>query len=235
MSWIPTVCNCGRGVLLPREEPACSCEQVIRKKVRDDIVEVPTTGLTADQLADQSLMNFLALTQLRARRQRTGRQAPEPSDPAPAPTAGTKKAAAPERVTKTAPVKKMKVKKRDEHRRDYKAEHVAYIASSQWVAKRKEYIAAVNPTQCPVCKDPWGKGGHIHHKSYKHMGAEPLEDLVHLCEDCHEKIHILYKRPIWRRRGLRATTDHVLARGLRALPALPRGHTVETLALSDLA
>lgn len=229
VAWIPTDCACGPGGHLLKAKPACSCKQITKRKRRNSVVEVAVTGLTPEQLADAAFMTARGLEELiRQRRRSTAAQAKQAEKQ----TAGrTKKMSNPVVLANLAPANKATPKAS----RDYRTEYVTYIASAAWRAKRREYIAVVAPTECPVCEGPWGPGDHIHHKSYEHMGAEPLEDLVHLCEACHDKLHALYQRPVWRRRGLRATTDHVLARGLRALPALPRGHTVETLALSDLA
>ena len=68
------------------------------------------------------------------------------------------------------------------HKIDYKA----YINSEAWKEKRKQVLIRSNG--CYVCETK-NKIIHVHHKTYKRLGSENLEDLVALCEDCHNKLH----------------------------------------------
>lgn len=74
-----------------------------------------------------------------------------------------------------------------------KAEYAAYLKSPAWKAKRKEAIA-FHGTTCQRCHTPLGQGMttyylRVHHKSYAHLGNEPMEDLEVLCLGCHEQHH----------------------------------------------
>jgi predicted HNH restriction endonuclease len=48
---------------------------------------------------------------------------------------------------------------------------------------------------------------HLHHRTYKNLGNERLNDLVPLCPDCHDRVHALHRSdPRWKRAGLWAAT-----------------------------
>lgn len=65
----------------------------------------------------------------------------------------------------------------------------SYIKSSAWRAVRARYIASGLPKVCYVCGAQWGRGGHLHHRTYKNLGRERLMDLVPLCPGCHRDVH----------------------------------------------
>ncbi len=74
-----------------------------------------------------------------------------------------------------------------------KDEYAKYLKSPQWKAKRQEAIAH-HGTTCQRCGTKQAPGYstyyiRVHHKSYEHLGNEPMEDLEVLCVSCHEKIH----------------------------------------------
>lgn len=223
LKWVPTDCDCGLGAVLLRAKTPCRCTKVVRHPARNSTVRVPLERIDSTRIDEPGYLVGLAIAQRHEERRNSTaaawaqaaehvRQQQEQERRKrnnPVVIANTIK------VPRDSPVpKKLSARQLGKPKRNFKVEYTAYIASPEWKAKRQEYIAAVNPTECPVCREPWGKGGHIHHKSYKHMGAEPLDDLVHLCEDCHDKIHLLYRKPRWHQRGLRETTDHVLRHGL---------------------
>lgn len=56
----------------------------------------------------------------------------------------------------------------------------------QLKAKEQNFI-------CERCGVEVLKGFHIHHKTYKHLGNERLDELMFLCEDCHKSLHIALK------------------------------------------
>lgn len=88
-----------------------------------------------------------------------------------------------------------------------------YIRSSAWRAVRKRYIESKLPKACGGCKKPWGKGDHLHHRTYKNLGNERLMDLVPLCQPCHAQVHQLYdSHPKWRQRGLWYATREITRR-----------------------
>lgn len=63
-----------------------------------------------------------------------------------------------------------------------------YLKSEQWQEKRKQK-ALEQGYRCEICFRQLRTGFHIHHKTYKNFGNEPMEDLMFLCKKCHEKIH----------------------------------------------
>lgn len=64
-----------------------------------------------------------------------------------------------------------------------------YLESDEW-AKRRELVASRKNFTCEKCGKRVDNGYHIHHKTYKHLGNEPLCDLQFLCEDCHKLLHL---------------------------------------------
>jgi hypothetical protein len=70
---------------------------------------------------------------------------------------------------------------------DWRARYNAYMKSPRWRRKRAIAIYQAN-NRCSRCK--WqsidGAGLEVHHKTYEHLGNEPLEDLEVLCKPCHE-------------------------------------------------
>lgn len=67
-------------------------------------------------------------------------------------------------------------------------EYQAYLNSKEWFIKRMEKAREQHYT-CQKCKKVIMHGFHIHHKTYKNFGNEPLPDLMFLCEECHMKVH----------------------------------------------
>ena len=62
-----------------------------------------------------------------------------------------------------------------------------YLKSSHWKHFRSEALKFFNNT-CQEC----GKidsGLHIHHLTYKNRGRETFNDVVALCEKCHNEKH----------------------------------------------
>lgn len=76
-----------------------------------------------------------------------------------------------------------------------------YIQSAEWRAVRERYWASKLPKNCFVCDGPRVKGMHLHHRTYKNLGAERLMDLVPVCPRCHDFIHELAHDPYWKKRG----------------------------------
>lgn len=70
--------------------------------------------------------------------------------------------------------------------------YVAYIGSSAWAAKRKEYRESGRPTGCAKCGTK--KDIHFHHRTYVRFGRERLDDLVPLCQIHHSQLHDLQHR-----------------------------------------
>src|SRR5690554_6445667 len=65
-----------------------------------------------------------------------------------------------------------------------------YLESSHW----KTTLAANKRSECECC----GKSTnlHLHHASYKNLGAEQPGDLVTVCRQCHDAIHLMVKRKV---------------------------------------
>ncbi len=70
----------------------------------------------------------------------------------------------------------------------YRKKYLEYLKSDKWQEVRKAKAKEQNYT-CERCHKVIKKGFHIHHKTYEHLGNEPLSDLMFLCEDCHKEIH----------------------------------------------
>ena len=79
-------------------------------------------------------------------------------------------------------------------RQDYvigkKTEYEEYLASSEWKARRL-LIISQHHGQCAICGEP--SANVVHHNSYKRRGKENIQDLVLLCEACHNFVHKHYE------------------------------------------
>lgn len=62
-----------------------------------------------------------------------------------------------------------------------------YLWSDHWRALRRQ-VKKVRGRLCAGCK----KARHkvVHHKTYERLGAESLEDLELLCQECHKTLHV---------------------------------------------
>ena len=63
----------------------------------------------------------------------------------------------------------------------------AYLKSKAWWMKKRELLNGKD-VKCFVC---WDRKGpyEVHHKSYRRLGNERLEDLIVLCPKCHADLH----------------------------------------------
>ncbi|PZT54347.1 hypothetical protein DN757_17615 [Paenibacillus silvae] len=66
-----------------------------------------------------------------------------------------------------------------------------YLKSNHWKGVKDRFWASKFKKECNVCKRK--NKLNLHHKSYKRVGNERLNDLVYLCESCHNKLHELLK------------------------------------------
>ena len=69
-----------------------------------------------------------------------------------------------------------------------------YLTSNEWKKKRRAAIKAAGK-RCAACgfvDGPYCRELAVHHKTYEHIGAEPIEDLEVLCKPCHEKYHLMH-------------------------------------------
>lgn len=60
-----------------------------------------------------------------------------------------------------------------------------YLLSDKWKAKRKLMIGKFKTCQLCNSKDNL----QVHHRTYKRLGYEDMEDLTLLCKECHMKFH----------------------------------------------
>lgn len=67
-----------------------------------------------------------------------------------------------------------------------------YIHSPGWRRKRADYFSSGRPRHCQGCMDRDIKSVHLHHKTYERLGHEDLDDLVAVCQNCHQMIHDRY-------------------------------------------
>ena len=61
-----------------------------------------------------------------------------------------------------------------------------FLKSEWWVMKR-EAIFEAKGKKCEICGSKYGI--EIHHKTYEHLGNEPLKDIMVVCHACHLKLH----------------------------------------------
>ena len=66
-----------------------------------------------------------------------------------------------------------------------------YLDSPAWKMKRDKVIQR-DGGLC-VCG---AQATQVHHKNYDNIGKEPLEELVALCEDCHNRVHHLREQHV---------------------------------------
>ncbi|MBQ2871601.1 hypothetical protein IJE86_07860 [bacterium] len=69
-----------------------------------------------------------------------------------------------------------------------KKRYTDYLKSPEW-AKKRQHIAVLRKFTCEKCKKVIKTGFHIHHKTYKHFMNERDNELMFLCEDCHNRLH----------------------------------------------
>ena len=83
-----------------------------------------------------------------------------------------------------------------------KSEYYQYIKSPQWAEKRKQFYSSKlyktlrqkNKGWCCYCCGIDDRPLDLHHRTYKRLGAENISvDLVPVCRECHDAIHVLHK------------------------------------------
>lgn len=58
--------------------------------------------------------------------------------------------------------------------------------SDEWKARRQEKLKS-SGFKCELCGSAINL--NVHHITYEHLGYEPDEDLLVVCQPCHEKLH----------------------------------------------
>ena len=75
-------------------------------------------------------------------------------------------------------------------------EYFEYLKSDRWSRKRIDALRRAK-NRCQICNS---KGKlNVHHRTYERIFKEAKEDLVVLCERCHELFHNImpkYKKPV---------------------------------------
>jgi 5-methylcytosine-specific restriction endonuclease McrA len=61
-----------------------------------------------------------------------------------------------------------------------------YLTSDAWKAKRKAVLIR-DGLRCQLCGHD--KNLHVHHITYERIYVEDLEDLITVCQRCHENVH----------------------------------------------
>lgn len=64
--------------------------------------------------------------------------------------------------------------------------YIEYLHSDLWKAKRAQAIRDAN-YKCRICQSMFNL--EVHHLSYAHLGNELPEELIVVCEKCHEEVH----------------------------------------------
>lgn len=64
----------------------------------------------------------------------------------------------------------------------HSAEYIEYLKSDAWNERRLARLQKAK-YRCERCGER--DRLDVHHKTYKHLGNEPLSDLIALCQSCH--------------------------------------------------
>lgn len=101
--------------------------------------------------------------------------------------------------------------------------YLHYLHSAAWRAKRAAVLAR-DGYRCQL----WlaHPGEEVHHRTYAHLGDEPMEDLITLCRTCHDLITTAIRRERHRQRRLRPD-NHVR---VGAVIEMDRSRTLPLLA-----
>jgi len=67
-----------------------------------------------------------------------------------------------------------------------------YLNSEHWKdVKYRFNKSKLNKKCCYACKNK--ENLNLHHKTYKRLGHEKLNDLIYLCQSCHNIVHNILK------------------------------------------
>lgn len=64
--------------------------------------------------------------------------------------------------------------------------YTEYLRGPEWANLKLRYEASRLPKKCRGCFDPHHE---LHHRTYKRLGRESLNDLIPLCRSCHARLH----------------------------------------------
>lgn len=62
-----------------------------------------------------------------------------------------------------------------------------YLKTKHWQNIKNKMYKSKYKYECYCCGAK--RGLQLHHKSYKRVGNEKLNDLIYLCGNCHELVH----------------------------------------------
>jgi 5-methylcytosine-specific restriction endonuclease McrA len=81
-----------------------------------------------------------------------------------------------------------------------KVAYLRYLRSDAWLKKR-HLVLERDGYRCQL----WHRhvATEVHHRTYEHLGHEPLEDLLSLCRTGHAAITVVLRRERHRARRLR--------------------------------
>lgn len=87
-------------------------------------------------------------------------------------------------------------------------DYYKYIHSPEWFQRTQEIRKRINGL-CECCTMRYGSC--VHHRTYKRLGEELPEDLIHVCKQCHKMIHKKGNFFIWnhRREFLKALQEEI--------------------------
>jgi hypothetical protein len=76
--------------------------------------------------------------------------------------------------------------------------YAAYMSSDAWRAKRLQVLDR-DGWECMTCdcihEGRFTKADlQVHHRHYRNLGSEPLEDLISICGECHDAITAVHRR-----------------------------------------
>ena len=77
------------------------------------------------------------------------------------------------------------IRSKEQQRAEWFEKYSDYLSSYEWRNKR-ERVLRRDQKLCQACLQ--NEATEVHHLTYKHVGNEPLFDLVSICYQCHEKI-----------------------------------------------
>lgn len=81
-----------------------------------------------------------------------------------------------------------RLRERDEADTKWWAEYNVYLQSGDWQARRRMVLERDNYL-CQACRV--ARASQAHHLTYAHLFAEPLFDLIAVCDPCHRRITAL--------------------------------------------
>jgi len=103
---------------------------------------------------------------------------------------------------------------------EHRARYRAYMASPAWWDRRRawylEELGRSGRVECAVCACEWTLVDDLHHVTYERLGEESHEDLMALCREHHELLHVAWDASrAWRKMPRPAATTGIVA-ALRA-------------------